>query len=99
MKVLCIWISLFLAVLIAEAQPAIIKNREYPTGYFRSPLAIAPQASGTFGELRSTHFHAGDDYRTQQRVGLPIFAVAEGSVSRVRVQRSKERRVGEGGCS
>lgn len=71
---------------LAQAQSPIIKNREYPQNYFRSPLDIAHQASGTFGELRSTHFHAGDDYRTQQRVGLPLFAVAEGYVSRVRVQ-------------
>src|SRR5690606_20944854 len=93
MKAFCICTSLYFAVLLVEAQPTIIKNREYPVGYFRSPLAIAPQASGTFGELRSTHFHAGDDYRTQQRVGLPIFAVAEGYVSRVRVQ------IGGGGNS
>lgn len=77
----------------AWAQSPIIKNRAYPQGYFRSPLAIPPQASGTFGELRSTHFHAGDDYRTQQRVGLPLFAVADGHVSRVRVQ------IGGGGNS
>lgn len=50
-------------------------------------------ASGTFGELRSTHFHAGDDYRTQQRIGLPLHAAAEGFVSRVRVQ------IGGGGNS
>ncbi|RQP09813.1 M23 family metallopeptidase [Parapedobacter defluvii] len=77
----------------AEAQLPLIKNREYPQGYFRSPLAIPPQASGTFAELRSTHFHAGDDYRTQQRVGLPVFAVADGYVSRIRVQ------IGGGGNS
>ncbi len=71
---------------VVRAQGPVIKNREYPQGYFRSPLGIPHQASGTFGELRSTHFHAGDDYRTQQRVGLPLFAVAEGYVSRVRVQ-------------
>lgn len=70
----------------AYAQTPIIKNREYPQGYFRSPLNISHQASGTFGELRATHFHAGDDFRTQQRVGLPLFSVAEGYVSRVRVQ-------------
>lgn len=93
MKVFCIWTSLFFATLTAVAQPTIIKTREYPVGYFRNPLAIPPQASGTFGELRSTHFHAGDDYRTQQRVGLPIFAVADGYVSRVRVQ------IGGGGNS
>ena len=71
----------------------IITSRNYPQGYFRNPLNIAPDASGTFGELRSTHFHAGDDYRTQQRIGLPLHAAAEGYVSRVRVQ------IGGGGNS
>ncbi|MDR2284888.1 MAG: M23 family metallopeptidase [Sphingobacterium sp.] len=71
----------------------IITSRNYPQGYFRNPLNIAMDASGTFGELRSTHFHAGDDYRTQQRTGLPLHAAAEGYVSRVRVQ------IGGGGNS
>ncbi|WP_099369983.1 M23 family metallopeptidase [Sphingobacterium sp. 1.A.5] len=71
----------------------IITSRNYPQGYFRNPLNIAPDASGTFGELRSTHFHAGDDYRTQQKIGLPLHAAAEGYVSRVRVQ------IGGGGNS
>lgn len=86
-------IVFFCAQLTVVAQTGVITTREYPQGYFRSPLAIPPQASGTFGELRSTHFHAGDDYRTQQRVGLPIFAVADGYVSRIRVQ------IGGGGNS
>jgi hypothetical protein len=68
------------------AQTPILKTKDYPVGYFRNPLDIPPQASGTFGELRSTHFHAGDDYRTQQKTGLPLYAVADGFVSRVRVQ-------------
>ncbi|TDS10355.1 M23 family metallopeptidase [Sphingobacterium paludis] len=71
----------------------IIRSRVYPQGYFRNPLNIPMDASGTFGELRSTHFHAGDDYRTQQRIGLPLHAAAEGFVSRVRVQ------IGGGGNS
>ncbi|MCU0419429.1 MAG: M23 family metallopeptidase [Cyclobacteriaceae bacterium] len=41
------------------------------------------QLAGTMGELRSNHFHAGIDIRTQNRVGLPILAAAEGYVSRV----------------
>jgi murein DD-endopeptidase MepM/ murein hydrolase activator NlpD len=49
-------------------------------------MDIAPQASGSFGELRATHFHGGDDYRTQQRINIPVHAAAEGFVSRVRVQ-------------
>ncbi len=71
----------------------IITARTYPQGYFRNPLNIPMDASGTFGELRSTHFHAGDDYRTQQRIGLPLHAAADGFVSRVRVQ------IGGGGNS
>lgn len=71
----------------------IITSRTYPQDYFRNPLNIPMDASGTFGELRSTHFHAGDDYRTQQRTGLPLHAAAAGYVSRVRVQ------IGGGGNS
>ncbi len=70
----------------AQSAGPIIKSQDYPSGYFRSPLDIPHQASGTFGELRSTHFHAGDDYRTQQKTGLPLYAVADGYVSRLRIQ-------------
>ncbi len=41
------------------------------------------QLAGTMGELRSNHFHAGIDIRTQNMVGLPILAAADGYVSRV----------------
>jgi len=85
---------IFSCITFAKAQNTnIITNRTYPQGYFRNPLNIKPDASGTFGELRSTHFHAGDDYRTQQKVGLPLYAAAEGVVSRIRVQ------IGGGGNS
>lgn len=91
---------IFLWALACLASPSlwaqhsdIITSQDYPQNYFRKPLNIAPDASGTFGELRATHFHAGDDYRTQQRIGLPLHAAAEGYVSRVRVQ------IGGGGNS
>ncbi len=87
------YLLLLLSFTAANAQGPIIKNREYPANAFRSPLDIPHQASGTFGELRATHFHAGDDFRTQQRVGLPLFSIADGYVSRVRVQ------IGGGGNS
>lgn len=70
---------------LSQAQD-IIKSRNYPQNYFIRPMDIAPQASGSFGELRATHFHGGDDYRTQQRINIPVHAAAEGFVSRVRVQ-------------
>lgn len=61
-------------------------KRNLPIDYFSPPLKLAPQASGSFGELRSNHFHTGTDYRTQQRVGHPVYAVADGYISRARVQ-------------
>lgn len=56
-----------------------------PVDYFSSPLKIPIELSGTFGELRNNHFHAGLDIRTQQREGVPIYAAADGYVNRLRV--------------
>lgn len=39
--------------------------------------------TGTMGELRSTHFHAGIDVRTNNMVGIPILAAQNGYVSRI----------------
>jgi len=89
---LLLWLACGTAALQAQ-ENNVISSRAYPQGYFRNPLDIAMDASGTFGELRGTHFHAGDDYRTQQRTGLPLCAAADGYVSRVRVQ------IGGGGNS
>ncbi len=72
------------ASLSAVSQENIIN--QYPKDYFRSPLSLPPQASGSFGELRSNHFHSGTDYRTNQRTGHPVYAVADGFISRIRVQ-------------
>lgn len=53
--------------------------------YFRLPLDIPLQLSGNFGELRSNHFHAGFDFRTQQKEGLKVYAVADGYISRIKI--------------
>lgn len=50
-----------------------------------NPLQIPIHLSGNFGELRGTHFHAGLDIKTQQRIGLPVYAPADGYVSRLKV--------------
>jgi hypothetical protein len=55
--------------------------------YFQSPVDIPIQLSGTFAELRGTHFHAGIDIRTQSKEGLPLRAVADGYVSRIKIQQ------------
>ena len=60
-------------------------QENYPQDAFRSPLDIPLILAGTFGELRSNHFHSGIDIKTQQREGLPIYAVADGSVTRIKI--------------
>lgn len=67
----------------------IFSDNKYPLVDFRSPLDITPPAlAGSFGELRSNHFHSGMDYRTNQRIGYPVYAIADGFISRLRVQNS-----------
>ena len=50
-----------------------------------SPLDIPLAISGTFGEIRSGHFHAGLDIKTGGKQGLKVRTVLDGSVSRIRV--------------
>ncbi|WP_316841626.1 M23 family metallopeptidase [Pedobacter gandavensis] len=72
----------------ANAQQ-VFSNQKYPLVDFRSPLDIVPPAlAGSFGELRPNHFHSGMDFRTNQREGYPVYAIADGYVSRLRVQNS-----------
>ncbi|MGD1848904.1 MAG: M23 family metallopeptidase [Salibacteraceae bacterium] len=57
----------------------------YPKDYFSTPLDIPLYLAGNFGELRTNHFHAGLDIKTQGKEGLPVFAAAEGYVSRIKI--------------
>ncbi len=60
-------------------------SQEYPANYFRSPVDDRILLSGTFGELRSGHFHSGIDIKTGGVTGKNIYAVADGYVSRIKV--------------
>lgn len=57
---------------------------QYPQSYFKYPLDTPSLASGPFGSLRDNHFHSGMDLRTQEREGLPVYAVADGFVCRIK---------------
>ncbi|GLB54061.1 peptidase M23 [Neptunitalea chrysea] len=63
----------------------ISAQKEYPKSDFISPLKIPLILAGNFGELRSNHYHAGIDIKTQQRQGLKVFSVADGYVSRIKI--------------
>jgi len=59
---------------------------DFPTDYFSNPLDINLVLAGNFGEMRANHFHSGLDLKTEQREGLPVYAPADGYVSRINVQ-------------
>jgi hypothetical protein len=52
---------------------------------FDLPLRIKPELAGGFAELRVNHLHSGIDFKTLKQVGLPIYAPADGWVSRIRI--------------
>ena len=77
-----LFISIIFILLVQE-----IKAQDYPQDYFRSPLDIPLFLSGTFGELRPNHFHAGIDLKTQGKSGLKVYAIADGYISRIKVSK------------
>lgn len=84
MKCLPALLSCILFLSSASAQkPA---GTDYPKGYFRYPLDIPPKLNANFGEMRPNHFHMGLDLFTQRKENLPIYAAAEGYVSRVKIE-------------
>ena len=60
---------------------SFLHAQEAPT----PPLDIPLKLSGTFGEFRPTHFHAGLDIKTQGKEGFKVSSIKAGSVSRIKV--------------
>ncbi len=77
MRQLCFWIIAIL--LFSQSATDTIPN-------FTPPVQGTIELTGTFGELRGNHFHAGLDIRGA--VGRPVYAIADGYVSRIRVMAS-----------
>ncbi len=75
-----LFIAFFLALFsLTRAQD------KFPQGYFANPLTIPISLAGTFGEIRSNHFHTGLDIRTDGKEGLPVLASANGYICRINV--------------
>lgn len=76
-------VIVFITSTFAQPFPAI----DYPQNYFRNPLGIPIKLAANFGELRNNHFHMGLDIRTNQRENLPVYASAEGYISRIKIEQ------------
>jgi len=79
------FILIFLAIIISCKTETLISQNDYPKNYFRSPVDFKILLAGSFGELRKNHFHSGIDIRTEGVQGKPVYAVADGYVSRINI--------------
>jgi len=70
---------LFLGVLTLHSQ------EKYPQNYFGKPMDLPIILAGTFGELRSNHFHSALDIKTKNQEGIPVKAIGDGYVSRIKI--------------
>lgn len=60
-------------------------SQEKKAQEFSSPFKIPLLLSGNFAEIRSTHLHAGVDFKTNGAVNVPIYAIADGYIAKARV--------------
>ena len=77
-KIYLLFIALLVGIMNVQAQ-------HYPVNYFITPMDTPLYLSAPFGSLRENHFHSGMDIRTFEKEGLPVYAVADGYVSRIKV--------------
>ncbi len=84
----CIF-SICICLMICSLTQITIGQNVYPKGYFLFPIKPGQRnlLAGNMGELRPDHFHAGLDIKTDGKEGLPVYASAEGYVSRIKVAR------------
>lgn len=75
--------SFLIFILILTSVATIAQDAE--KSYYMAPVDIPMFLTGNFGELRSNHFHSGIDIKTQGKTGLPVYAAADGYVSRINI--------------
>jgi hypothetical protein len=54
--------------------------------FFTYPLRVEPRLNANFGEMRPNHFHMGLDLFTLRKENIPIYAPADGHISRVKIE-------------
>jgi murein DD-endopeptidase MepM/ murein hydrolase activator NlpD len=80
MKKTLLFIALIASLQLQAQENSVVTT--YPQDYFRNPLGIPIILAGNFGECRSNHFHSGIDIKTNGKENLPVYAAAEGYISR-----------------
>lgn len=78
-------IRLYFILLFVLALPVRLCSQQQDSISLAAPFDFPLLLSGNFGELRSNHFHAGLDFKTEGVVGKPIRVPADGYISRASV--------------
>ncbi len=71
----------FIAILLLSLFINDLKSQSNQNFVMDLPINL----SGTFGELRSNHFHSGIDIKTNRVEGLNIYSYEKGYISRIQV--------------
>ena len=77
----------YIFLLLLSCSMAATSQTKHPAG-FSPPFDFPLVLSGNFGEIRSNHFHAGLDFKTQGVSGKKVLAMGDGYISNVRVTHS-----------
>lgn len=89
-RVLCRLLYSGLFGILLSAFPVLTAGGQ---SLFTAPLDTPLYPTGSFAELRPAHFHAGIDFGTDGKVGRPVYASAQGWISRIKVSPSGYGRV------
>ena len=76
---------LFFLLLVSGLYKGYAQPKGVPE-YFAYPLSIKPKLNANFGEMRPNHFHMGLDLSTESRENLPVYAPADGFISRMKIE-------------
>lgn len=80
---------LYIIIFLALTSYAIAQeHKNIDRDYYASPVKIPIFLAGNFAELRPNHFHAGIDIKTQGKTGLPVYAAADGYISRISISQT-----------
>ncbi|MEN6618327.1 MAG: M23 family metallopeptidase [Rikenellaceae bacterium] len=84
-KYLAVSVIFILSLSAVAGQDKDLSAVSMATDNFRLPLDLTVSLSGSYGELRATHFHAGLDFRIGGVVGARVYAVSDGFISRISI--------------
>ncbi len=68
-----------------ESQYAPFDSIKTDINDYSWPIDAPPKITSSFAEFRSSHFHAGIDIGTSNRIGVEVYASRDGYVSRIEV--------------